>query len=136
MANKNAIVIPSDYVYILLNFNGLRIDDGNSYEVLNGENEVIVEIDEVIQLEHLEGELPLIKEIEEEDSVNILTRFCPMIRTVSKIILLVGNSTENLNEIYLWNYEFYNDLTSPEKLHKIADNVLDLLNNRLKKYEH
>lgn len=134
--DTHKINIPSDYEYVLQKLNGLRINDGHSYVIENGLGDPIVEFDDFIMLQHLEGELPLIRKIEEEDNIEILSKYCPFARTVSKIILLMGNCEGNLNEIFLWNYEFYNDPESPERLHKIANNFEDLINNKLRKIEH
>lgn len=128
---EHQIVIPSDYVYIIEQFDGLYIDEPVNYEVLNAENIAIVQFENIISLQHLSSEFPLIKEIEEEDDIDILGRYCPFAATSSKILLLIGNHPSNVNEIFLWNYEFYNDESSPERLHKVADNYIDLINNRL-----
>ena len=127
----NKVVIPTDYAYLIMNHDGLEVFPLEGCTILNVDDVEITTFSEVIPFEYLIGEFPLIREIEEEDGVDILGKYCPFAFTVSKILLLMGNCHENANEIFLWNYEFYDDPDSPERLHKIADNFEDLINNRL-----
>lgn len=128
---KHGVIIPTDYAYLIMNYDGLEVFPLEGCSIYNIDNVRITTFSEIIPFQYLESELPLIRELEEDDNIDILGKYCPFAYTISKIILLIGNGRENSNEIFLWNYEFYDEPESPERLHKIADNFEDLINNKL-----
>lgn len=96
--SKYRFVIPSDYVFVLLNYNGLTF---NYPKVISIQGEFAIMFDNLLTLEWLIAELQ--KGREEKESY--IGSFIPIGYTSSQHIILIGNCMEHLNKIFIYDVE-------------------------------
>lgn len=98
---KYKISIPSDYVDIILNMNGLKTK--NCYYITFDGKKPIMEFSEIIALKYLSADIEFYREFEALRSQNVLENFIPMGSTVSQGTVFIGVNKQNENKIYYFN---------------------------------
>jgi hypothetical protein len=116
---EHKFIIPSDYVYLLLHSNGLTIGD---FQVSVDKKNPIVRIDDLVNLEWLINELHYDRESELDAPYR--STHLKIASTYSQDRVLIGNTAENLNQIFLFDYD--ND-----RVVRICDSLFDFLKYHL-----
>jgi hypothetical protein len=123
------IFFPSDLVITFVNYNGLNFSASNKcYEILNKKDIPVVSFEFFIPLSRFYEFYFQFKGYENDFDSQILNKYLPFACTVTNIWLMIGNTIDNLNKIFLWDMEYYEP---NQELELIAEDYIDLINNRL-----
>lgn len=99
------IVIPSDLVFMLLNFNGFRATKGG-WEFSIDRKNPISELDSFLTLKWLVQEYISDQNFFVDAKTNgYCDKFLKIALTHSPFAILIGTTKENLNEIYCYNFD-------------------------------
>lgn len=116
----NKFIIPSDLLFLLLNSDGLILKVG--YEISLDKANKICEIGNILELDWIEREFQY--DLKRDGILNYTSEYLKIALTFSQDFVLIGNSINNINEIFLYSYD-------DDEIIKICDSLFDFLNYHL-----
>lgn len=124
---EGGFILPSDYVYIALNFNNFTIEKEAYRKIkIDGYGSAVFDITQCVR--DIKDEIPILEMYDESDGLNLKETYLPIIQTGSRSMFLIGITKDNLNQIYFFD-PVYNDKTEMDyTLCFVADNIFDLIN--------
>lgn len=117
---NNKFIIPSDLSFLLFHSDGLILKNG--YEISIDKKNKICEIGNILNLEWIEKEFQY--DLKREGIINYTKEYLKIALTFSQDFVLIGNSVNNINEIFLYSYD-------DDEIIKICDSLFDFFNYHL-----
>lgn len=124
--NRFGILLPSDYVKIVLESNGLKTCD--CYHITIDGKEPLIEFSGLTALKYLPSRIEFYREFESLNNQDVLSNYIPIGDTVSQAAVFIGVNDKNRNKIFYFDPSLSYHI---EDITEIAENVVSFFNNKL-----
>jgi hypothetical protein len=134
LKRKLNIVLPSDYIFIALNYNHFDLEHNKDeedvrFQLKHGET---TGFDYCTDFKKIIDEITILAMYDETDGTELVKNFLPFLQTGYNDMILIGCQPHNANQIYYFDPSGYNSETKQNYiLEKQADNYIDFLNNQV-----
>lgn len=129
---SGSFMLPSDFIYVALNYNSCSIahdsDEIVKVKLINGDFDFFDIFQDVREISE---EMSILEIYEESDNLILRNQFLPIVQTGSRAVFLIGNTIENLNEIFYFS-PVYDSITERNySLFKQSENIFELINEQV-----
>ncbi len=131
---KFNIVLPSDYIFIALNYNHFDLEHKKDeedvrFQLKHGET---TGFDFCTDFRKIKDEISILAMYDETDGTELVDNFLPFLQTGYSDMILIGKQPHNANQIYYFDPNGYDSEKKQNYiLQKQAENYVDFLNNQV-----